>query len=180
LVEIRTERLVLRSWRESDIAPFAALCADPVVMAYFERPRSFEEAEATARRCMRSAMERGFCLWAVEVRGEAAFIGFTGIDRVADHLPFAPAVEIGGRLARPFWGRGFASEAARAALADGFSRCGLAEIVAMAVPGNARSLAVMERIGMRRDPAGDFDHPDVSPGHALRPHVLYRIGPTAA
>jgi len=179
-MEIRSVRLVLRSWRESDIAPFAALCANPVVMAYFERPRCFAEAEATAGRCMRSEAERGFCLWAVELPGEADFIGFTGIDRVEDHLPFAPAVEIGWRLARPFWGRGFASEAALAALTDGFGRCGLAEIVAMSVPGNARSLAVMARIGMRRDPAGDFEHPDIAPGHALRPHVLYRIGPTAA
>jgi ribosomal-protein-alanine N-acetyltransferase len=154
-MEIRSVRLVLRSWRESDIAPFAALCADPAVMACFERPRCFEEAEATARRCMRGEAERGFCLWAVEVPGEADFIGFTGIDRVEDHLPFAPAVEIGWRL-------------------------GLAEIVAMSVPGNARSLAVMARIGMRRDPAGDFEHPDIAPGHALRPHVLYRIGRAAA
>jgi RimJ/RimL family protein N-acetyltransferase len=173
-MEIRTPRLVVRSWRESDIAPFATLCADAAVMEFFERPLRFGEAEASARRFTRREAEDGFCFWAVGVPGLADFIGFAGIQRVRDDLPFAPAVEIGWRLARRFWGQGYASEAAAAALADGFGRCGLREIVAMAVPGNRRSRAVMARIGMRRDPDGDFEHPGVAVGHKLRPHVLYR------
>ncbi len=172
---LATDRLILRSWQESDIAPFGRLCADPEVMAFFERPLDAAEAEALVHRVRQREAADGFCMWALELPGRAPFIGFAGIQRVPFEAPFTPAVEIGWRLARDFWGQGYATEAARAALAYGFGAAGLTEIVAMAVPANRRSIAVMERIGMRPDPASDFDHPGVSPGHALRRHVLYRI-----
>jgi RimJ/RimL family protein N-acetyltransferase len=111
----------------------------------------------------------------LELPGQAPFIGFAGIQRVSFAAPFTPAVEIGWRLARRYWGLGLATEAARAALADGFGRCALREIVAFAVPANTRSLAVMARLGMTHDPDADFDHPNIAPGHKLRRHVLYRI-----
>ncbi len=172
---IATQRLILRPWRDNDCAAFAAMGADAEVMRYFERLQTPADAAAGAARMMRSYAADGFCFWALELPGEAAFIGFAGIARVAFAAPFTPAVEIGWRLARRYWGQGLATEAARAALADGFGRCGLGEIVAMAVPDNAASLGVMRKIGMARDPDGDFDHPNVTPGHRLRRHVLYRI-----
>ena len=174
-MEIRTERLVLRSWRETDIAPFAAMCADAEVMAYFERTQTHAEAEALVRRCQLREAEDGFCIWALEAPDVADFVGLAGIQRLQYQAHFTPAVEVGWRLARPFWRRGYATEAALASMDYGFGPGGLSEIVAVAVGANARSLAVMERIGMRRVAGGDFDHPSVPLGHRLQPHVLYRI-----
>jgi ribosomal-protein-alanine N-acetyltransferase len=118
--------------------------------------------------------EHGFGYWAVELPGEASLIGAIGLSRVRS-LPCAPATEIGWRLAPAYWGRGYATEAARAALEDGLFRLGVDEIVAFTVPANVRSRRVMERLGMARDPANDFDHPRLPPGHPQRRHVLYRI-----
>jgi ribosomal-protein-alanine N-acetyltransferase len=117
----------------------------------------------------------GFGLWALEVRGSGEFIGFTGLAVPEFEAHFTPAVEVGWRLARSAWGSGYATEAARAALGFGFGEVGLAEVVSFTVPANRRSRAVMERIGMGRDPRDDFDHPSLPVGHPLRPHVLYRI-----
>jgi len=130
-----------------------------------------EESDAFVDRIEAHWRDRGFGLWAVEVPGEAELIGFTGL---ATH-PFMPVPEIGWRLARRFWGRGFATEAARAALADGFERVGLTEIVSFTIPANVRSTRVMERLGMTHDPLDDFDHPRFPPGHRLSRHVLYRM-----
>jgi ribosomal-protein-alanine N-acetyltransferase len=174
-----TPRLILRSWRDGDIAPFAHMSADPEVMAFFERPLSAAEAEALVRRVQQRESEDGFCMWALELPGLVPFIGFAGIQRVPFEAPFAPAVEIGWRLARAAWGHGFATEAARGALAYAFGPAGLDEIVAMAVPSNHRSLAVMQRIGMQPDPRSDFDHPGMPQGHPLQRHLLYRIGAAA-
>lgn len=122
------------------------------------------------------AFERdGFGLWALELPGEAPFIGFTGLNRVEPRMPFAPAVEVGWRLGSGYWGRGLATEAARAAVQAGFGVYELAEVVSFTTVGNARSRAVMERLGMRRDPAEDFEHPRLPPGDALTQHVLYRL-----
>lgn len=119
--------------------------------------------------------EHGFGLWALERKDNGTFIGLTGLGWVGFAAPFSPAVEIGWRLAREHWGQGFASEAARVALACGFQRLGLEQIVAFTAVDNQPSQRVMQAIGMRRDPAEDFDHPRLAPGHALRRHVLYRL-----
>ena len=119
----------------------------------------------------------GFGLWAVEVAGGPPFIGFVGLAVPRFEAHFTPAVEVGWRLAREHWGRGYATEAARAALDYGFGTVGLEEVVSLTVPANTRSIAVMERLGMTRDPADDFDHPRLPEGHRLRRHVLYRKRP---
>lgn len=174
---LETERLVLRRWRPADRAPFAALNADPAVMEHFPAPLTREESDAMIARAEAHLDQHGFGPWAVEVRGGAPVIGFVGlvVPRFTAH--FTPCVEIGWRLARAHWGHGYATEAARAALAFGFGTVGLAEIVSFTVPANVRSIAVMERLGMTHDAAGDFDHPNLPEGHPLRRHVLYRIRP---
>jgi RimJ/RimL family protein N-acetyltransferase len=154
MMKIRTERLLLRQWRDDDLAPYAALNADPRVMEHFPALLTREQSDASAARIRAHLAAHGFGLWAVEPVGVAPFIGFTGLARPAFEAPFTPCVEIGWRLAAAYWGRGYATEAAAAALRDGFERLGLAEIVAFTVPANRRSRRVMERLGMRHDPAG--------------------------
>lgn len=175
--QLDTERLVLRRWRAGDREPFAALNADPVVMEHFPAPLSREQSDRTAQWMDDAFDERGYGFWAVEVRGVAPFVGFVGLNLARFDARFTPAVEIGWRLAREHWGKGYATEAGRAALGYGFDVAGLAEIVAFAVPVNERSRRVMERLGMTHDPADDFDHPGFPPGHRLRRHVLYRASP---
>ena len=178
---IATERLILRSWRAEDLEPFAAMGRDPEVMACFPALVERDQCAEMIARVQGNLEREGFGLWALEVRGGAAFIGFCGIQRVPFEAPFTPAIEVGWRLARPHWGKGYASEAARAALAHGFDTRGFHEIVAMLIPANLRSAAVCERLGMRRDPHGDFDHPRVAEGaisvggFPQRRHVLYRL-----
>lgn len=171
---LTTERLILRPWRDSDLAPFAALNADPAVMEHFPTTLTRAESDAVAERVRGFMAEHGFGWWAVEVPGETPFIGFIGLWRPAFEAHFTPCVEVGWRLARRFWGRGYASEGARAALAFGFGELELAEIVSFTATTNARSQAVMRRLGMTHDPAEDFDHPKLPAGHPLRRHVLYR------
>jgi RimJ/RimL family protein N-acetyltransferase len=173
---IETERLRLRAWRAEDLPAYAALNADPAVRRYFPGVLTREESDAQARRLQAHVDAHGFGFWAVEAPGVAPFVGFVGLQRVWFEAPFTPAVEAGWRLTRAFWGRGYATEGARAALAFGFRELGLREIVAFAVAGNAASIRVMERVGMTRDPAEDFDHPTVE-DERLRRHVLYRAGP---
>jgi RimJ/RimL family protein N-acetyltransferase len=172
---LRTERLILRPWRDEDLGPFAALNADPAVMEHFPSLLTRSQSDAAAARIREEMAERGFGLWAVEVPSVATFIGFTGLSVPRFEAHFTPCVEIGWRIAREHWGRGYAPEAARAALAFGFERLALAEIVSFTAAGNARSRRVMEKIGMTHDAAGDFDHPSLPPRHPLRWHVLYRI-----
>ncbi len=171
----RTERLLLRQWRDEDLAPFAALNADPEVMAYFPSVPSGAESDASAARLRAFLDANGYGFWALEVPGVAPFVGFVGLQPVAPQLPCAPAIEIGWRLAREHWGRGYASEAARATLAHGFDMLQLGEIVAMTAVGNLRSRRVMTAIGMLHDARGDFERPLIPAGHAVRPHVLYRV-----
>ncbi len=149
--------------------------ADARVMEHFPAPLTRAESDALAASIEQSLERDGFGLWALELPGEASFIGFTGITRVRPAMPFAPAVEVGWRLAAPYWGRGLATEAARASLATGFHEHDLEEVVAFTYAGNARSRRVMERVGMTRRPKEDFEHPDIDPGHRIAPHVLYRI-----
>jgi RimJ/RimL family protein N-acetyltransferase len=172
-VTLSTARLLLRPWRESDLEPFAAMNADPLVMEHFPAVQGREESDASARRAMRAVEERGWGWWAVEVIGGEPFIGFTGLAVPPFEAHFTPCVEVGWRLARHAWGHGYATEGARAALAYGFGALGLAEIVSFTALTNRRSMAVMERLGMRRD--GEFDHPRIAEGSPLRRHVLYRL-----
>jgi RimJ/RimL family protein N-acetyltransferase len=172
---LRTERTVLRPWEESDLEPLARLNADPEVMRHFEAPLTRAESDRVASRLVDHFRRRGFGFWALEIPGTTRFAGFVGLMHVSFIAAFTPAVEIGWRLARPMWGHGYATEAARGAVRFGFRALDLAEIVAYTVPDNARSRAVMDRIGMARDPAGDFDHPAVPAAHPLRRHVLYRL-----
>lgn len=174
MTELRTERLLLRHWRESDLDPFAALNADPEVMRHFPATLSREESEAMADRLASALEERGWGLWAIEVPGVADFAGFVGLAVPGFSAQFTPAVEIGWRLAAEHQGRGYATEAAREALRYGFEELDLDEIVSFTVPANHASRRVMEKIGMRRDPEDDFDHPELV-GHPLQRHVLYRL-----
>ena len=173
-IELETSRLKLRRWRDADRAPFAALNADPAVMEFFPTPQSREASDASIDAWQAQLESRGWSNWAVELVESGEFIGFVGLSVPRRVLPCSPCVEVGWRLARRFWGRGLASEAARAALGAGFERIGLAEIVSFTALGNLRSRAVMERIGMQ-DAHQDFEHPGVPEGHALRLHCLYRI-----
>lgn len=172
---LSTERLILRPWRDSDLAPFAALNADPEVMEHFPATLSREESDAVAQRVRDFMADQGFGWWAVEIPGEAPFIGFIGLWRPAFQAHFTPCVEVGWRLAKAWWGRGYATEGAREALRFGFQDLDLAEIVSFTAVPNGRSQAVMRRLGMSHDPADDFDHPKLPAGHPLRRHVLYRL-----
>jgi len=175
MIELRTERLVLRAWRDDDLEPFAAMNADPRVMEHFPSVLSRAESDATAGRIRAHLEQRGYGLWAVEVPGEVPFAGFVGLHHVPFDAHFTPAVEIGWRLAASVWGRGYATEGARAAMSLGFGTLGLEEIVSMTVPANRRSWNVMQKLGMTRDPRDDFDHPRVPEGSPLRRHILHRL-----
>lgn len=170
-----TPRLRLRPWREADLEPFAALSADAEVMAHFPGVLDRAQSDALAHRFAAAMRRDGFGQWAVEVPGEAPFVGFCGLAVAAFTAPFTPCVEIGWRLARAAWGRGYATEAARAVLAQAFGPMDLEALVAFTAVGNQRSRRVMERLGMQRSPADDFAHPELPEGHRLRPHVLYRL-----
>lgn len=174
-VALQTERLTLRRWQESDREPFARLNADPQVMRYFLRPLSREESDAFVDRIEARFEELGYGLWAVERRADGVFLGFTGLARQSFEAPFTPCVEVGWRLARFAWGNGYATEAAREALRFGFEVAELDEIVSFTSPVNVASMRVMEKIGMHRDAADDFDYPNMPVGHPLRRHVLYRL-----
>lgn len=171
---LRTPRLLLRAWRPGDREPFAAMNADPEVRRFFPGVMTREESDASVDRIEQHLAEHGFTFWAVEVPDVAPFIGFIGLAQTPFEAPFTPAVEIGWRLAREYWGHGYATEGAREALRFGFECMGLEEIVAFAVKENVRSRAVMERLGMTHDDADDFDHPGLPGGDLLRRHVLYR------
>jgi RimJ/RimL family protein N-acetyltransferase len=171
---LATERLFLRQWCEADRAPFAAMNADPAVMEFMPSRLTREQSDALVDRFSAMLEAEGMTFYAVQERVSGDFVGAVGLFPVGQ-LPFAPAVEIGWRLGVESWGKGYASEAARAALAHGFDSLGLDEIVAYTAAPNLRSQRVMERIGMIRDVAGDFDHPALPEGSVLRPHVLYRL-----
>jgi len=173
-VDLRTERLKLRSWREADLETFARFNADPDVMRYFPARLSREESDALAQRIQAHLEEHGWGLWAVEAAGVAPFVGFVGLSAPRFESHFTPCVEVGWRLGTEYWGRGYATEGARAALAFGFAELGLDEIVSLTSKSNLPSRRVMERLGMTRHARDDFDHPQLPVGHELRPHVLYR------
>jgi RimJ/RimL family protein N-acetyltransferase len=173
---VDTPRLVLRGWRDADRAPYAALNADPVVMEHFPSTLTASQSDEMVDRMAAAWRDRGWGLWAVEVRDEGRFIGFVGLSSPTWDAPFTPCVEIGWRLARHAWGRGYAPEAARAALDVAFRDVALPrdEVVSFTTTANRGSRRVMEKIGMVRDPVDDFDHP-MLPDWAGRRHVLYRM-----
>jgi RimJ/RimL family protein N-acetyltransferase len=175
VAELSTDRLLLRQWRDADLDPWAAMNADPEVMEHFPSVMTRDESAAFMGRIRAAIDERGWGLWAVEVVGGAPFIGFIGLQPVVDPvMPFG-GVEVGWRLTRSAWGRGYASEGARAALRYAFEELVLPEVISFTSTTNERSQAVMRRIGLTRDPADDFDHPKVPSGSRLRRHVLYRL-----
>jgi RimJ/RimL family protein N-acetyltransferase len=173
--ELRTERLLLRPWRESDRLPFQQINADPRVMEFFPEPLTAEVSDALFARAREHFDRHGFGPFAVELIETRAFIGFIGLSIPGFDAQFMPAVEIGWRLAFEHWGKGFATEGASAALGYAFETLRLEEVVSFTVPANRRSRRVMEKLGMTHDPCDDFDHPKFPDGHPLRRHVLYRI-----
>jgi RimJ/RimL family protein N-acetyltransferase len=169
-------RVVLRGWEPRDAEPFAALNVDPVAMEFFPAALSRVESDAMVARLQTGLEARGWGDWCLDIDGICA--GFVGLSVPTFEARFTPCVEVGWRMASRYWGQGYATEAARLALDFGFRRIGLREIVSFTTVANWRSRRVMERLGMRRDPSEDFDHPRIAPGHPLRPHVLYRLTAT--
>jgi RimJ/RimL family protein N-acetyltransferase len=173
VAELRTERLLLRQWRDEDLVPFAALNSDPDVMRYFAAALTREQSDALANRAQATIAQRGWGLWAVEITSSGSFIGFVGMAEPPFDAHFTPALEVGWRLARAHWGHGYATEAALAAVAFGFQQLARDELVSFTAAVNERSQMVMKRIGMSHDPADDFDHPVIR--GTLRRHVLFRL-----
>jgi RimJ/RimL family protein N-acetyltransferase len=167
--------LLLRTWTESDVEALAALSADPETMRYFhDLPTRDQIADMVAKH-QQALVEGRPGQFAVETRHDRRFIGFVGLAVPRFEASFQPCVEIGWRLRKDAWGQGYATEGAEAVLRHGFETLGLAEIVSFTAVLNEPSQAVMRRLGMRHDPAGDFEHPSIPPGHPIRPHVLYRL-----
>lgn len=178
MIAIQTDRLILRSWKEEDLKPFAELNADPHVMEYFPAILSKVESDQMVKRMQAKIEERGWGLWAVskiETQSFIGFIGFNDVDQSTLPVPFTPAVEIGWRLGFSHWGKGYATEGATACLKHGFQILGLDEIVSFTAKENTRSRRVMERIGLHHNLKDDFDHPKVQEGDRLKKHVLYRL-----
>ena len=178
MCDIQTDRLNLRRWRPSDLVPFTRMNADPRVMEYFPVLLSPADSVEMLDRIGAHFAHHNFGLWAADLRATGEFIGFIGLNIPTFEPPFkphtTPCVEIGWRLAAEYWGRGLATEGARAVLDHAFTTLKLAEVVSFTVPANHRSRSVMEKLGMQHDPTGDFDHPSISNGHPLSRHVLYR------
>jgi RimJ/RimL family protein N-acetyltransferase len=173
-IELSTQRLRLRQWQPEDKEAFACLNSDPRVMEFFPSCLERSASDVMADRLQSLIADRGWGFWAVEVLGGEKFIGFVGLHIPSPELPFSPCVEIGWRLAFAHWGKGYAPEAARAALQFGFEGLNLSEIVSFTAICNARSRSVMAKLGMREDPA-TFEHPALPVGDPLREHCLYRL-----
>ena len=170
---IRTDRLVMRRWRDADRDAYAAMNADPEVMRYFPATLARATSNASVDRIEELFDQQGFGLWALEVAATGEFIGFTGLNPMPDGVPGAGGMEVGWRLVRQAWHKGFATEAARAAVDVAFTGAGLAELWSMTAVLNRPSQAVMLRIGMT--PNALFDHPKIAAGHPLRRHIVYRL-----
>ena len=171
---LQTKRLTLRAWRDDDVENYAALHADPHVAYWLGGRLSPEEAEERLRTMRAGLEERGWGMWAVERTEDGSWLGTVGLDPVREDLPVHPAIEASWRMAPSYWGRGYATEAMRAVLADAVAR-GETEIVSFTAATNTRSQAVMTRLGFKRDASSDFDHPRLPQGHTLRRHVVYRL-----
>jgi RimJ/RimL family protein N-acetyltransferase len=178
-VRLETDRLILRQWRESDKRRYADIIGDPEVRRFFPAVGTYADADAGIERAKQRLRDFGFSFLAVERKEDGVFMGMLGMAPFRDELraaiPTTPVVEIGWQLGRQFWGQGYAPEGAQAFLDYAWAPLRLPEVVAITYEGNWPSRRVMEKIGMARDPRADFQHPDVPPGHKVRPHVLYRI-----
>jgi ribosomal-protein-alanine N-acetyltransferase len=172
---VSTERLILRHWRQEDREPFARLNADELVMEFQPGILSREQSDQLVDRIEAHIRQRGFGLYAAELRKEHRFIGFIGLSVPTFQAAFTPCVEIGWRLAADTWGQGLATEGGHSVVRHSFEVLGLKEIVSFTATINTRSQRVMQKLGMTRDPAEDFDHPKLPEGHPLRRHVLYRL-----
>jgi RimJ/RimL family protein N-acetyltransferase len=174
---LKTERLLLRRWRDSDRLPFQQMNADPRVMEFFPALLSPAESDALVDRALAHFDRHGFGPFAVELLEDSTFAGFIGLSLPNFAAPFMPAVEIGWRLAFDSWGRGLATEGAQSVIRYAIEDLGLDNVVSFTVPENLRSRRVMEKLGMTHDSADDFDHPRLPEGHPMRRHVLYRLTP---
>jgi RimJ/RimL family protein N-acetyltransferase len=174
-MQLLTPRLILRSWMDSDRRPFGEMSEDADVMEYLRPLATRDASDAWIDFQINHQSSHGFCLWAVESRSSGIFMGAVGLLRVGFVARFTPAVEVGWRLTRQFWGQGFAVEAARASLQFGFEQIRLTEVVAHASIRNVRSRHVMAKLGMSHDSVEDFDHPRISESDPLRRQVLYRL-----
>jgi RimJ/RimL family protein N-acetyltransferase len=172
---LTTSRLLLRQWTRSDREPFAELNADPRVMKFLPACLSATESDALADRIENHFGDHGFGPFAAELRATCTFIGFIGLSIPQFAAKFTPCVEIGWRLSADQWNQGLATEGAQAVARHAFESLNLDEIVSFTVPANLASMRVMDKIAMTRNPADDFDHPAIEPGHPLRRHVLYRL-----
>jgi RimJ/RimL family protein N-acetyltransferase len=175
MTELRTERLLLRRWRDSDREPFFRLNSDARVMEFFPNLLSREESDSMIDRCERHFAENGFGPFAAELLENRSFIGYIALNRVPFAAAFTPCVEIGWRLSADHWGEGLATEGAREVVRCAFEDLKLESLVAFTTVKNVRSRRVMEKLDMTYDPADDFDHPRFVEGHPLRRHVLYRL-----
>ena len=174
IVELRTDRLLLRQWRKEDFIPFAKMCADPDVMKYYPNVLTKGESDTLAEKIMALMSKNGWGFWAVEDKADQKFIGFVGLNEPDYELPVKPCIEIGWRLAKDYWGRGYATEAAQRCLAFAFKELKLNNVYSFASVGNEKSWKVMQRIGMTNT-GKNFEHPHIPEGHNLREHVLYKI-----
>lgn len=173
-MELETERLILRQWKDADYPKFAALNADTFVMEFFQKPLSRKESDGLAERIRSLITERGWGLWAIELKENGEFIGFTGLHIPNPTLPFSPCVEVGWRLIKRSWGHGYATEAAKESLRFAFEDLDLDEVVSFATLHNSKSQSVMRKIGMENSNQ-NFVHPDIDPNSPLREHVLFKI-----
>lgn len=172
---LETPRLILRRWKAEDVEPFATLNSDPEVMEFFPKTSDLAQTIAIIDNIETGFNENDYGLWAVEIKDTNEFIGMVGLCKPQFEAHFTPCVEVGWRLGKQHWGHGYATEAAEEAMRDGFEQVGLAEIVSMTAVLNKRSMRVMEKLKMKRDPADDFDHPMIDDGHPLKPHLLYKL-----
>ena len=172
---IETKRLILRTWKTEDANPYYQINQDPKVIEFLRGPLALSQISDFISAVNMHQEKHGYTLWAVELKEAHALIGFTGLNYTDWRSHFTPAVEIGWRLGSQYWGKGYATEGAKACLDYGFQQCNLKEIVSFTVPANIRSIGVMEKIGLKRDLNGNFVHPKLSATHPLSKHILYRL-----
>ncbi len=172
---VETDRLILRTWKDEDVAPYYEINQDLRVIEFLLGPMTMEEVKNFIESCNKNFHKKKFCLFAVDIKTTGAIIGFIGLSEPTFNAHFTPCVEIGWRLGSQYWSNGYATEGAKAVLQYGFNKCNLNEIVSFTAQENTRSIRVMERIGMKKDFNGDFDHPKLKSDHPLSKHVLYRV-----
>ena len=174
IIQLQTDRLILRQWQDDDLKAFARMCADPDVMKFYPNTLTNEESNVMANKIRGLIDEQSWGLWAVELKDKDCFIGFVGLHKPHYELPITPCVEVGWRLSKEYWGKGYATEAARESLKFAFNQLELNEVYSFASVSNNKSWRVMERLGMSNT-GNNFEHPDIPEGQPLREHVLYKI-----